>query len=215
MEVHDYAWRRARSLRAAYRDAVAAADAALGELLALLEREGLLEGALVVVTSDHGERLGERHALEGLPNHRGNPSFQEVLEVPLVAAPALPLDPSRPLRSQDLGGILLEVAGGPPPQPADLAAGELMLGERHYRTYSDGRFKTAVRRRDGDVALFDLKRDPGERRNVAESHPDVLRRQLDRIQELSAALASQGTGVERLSERDRARLEALGYLDDE
>ncbi len=215
MEVHDYGARRARNRREAYLGAVAAADAALGRLLALLAREGLRDDALVVVSSDHGERLDEAHALEGRPGHLGNPSFQEVLEVPLLAAPALPSEPAGPLRTQDLYALLLAAAGIDARAPLELAPGELLLGERRYRTYSDGRFKTTVRRSDGALHLFDLERDPGERTDVAAAHPEVVRRQLSRIQELSEAFASEGTSVGELSPRDRDRLRALGYLEDE
>ncbi len=111
--------------------------------------------------------------------------------------------------------LLLSAAGVEARAPVELAPGELLLGERSYRTYSDGRFKTTVRRRYGALHLFDLARDPGARSNVAESHPEVVHRQLSRIQELSEAFASEGSAVGELSERDRSHLRALGYLDDE
>lgn len=212
MDAHDYPWRKAKTRRAAYREAVADADAVLGRLLATLERLELLDGAVVIVTSDHGERLGESHALEGLPGHRGNPSFHEVLEVPLVVAPPVAKDSARLTRSQDLFHLVLSIANVTPTRGDELAPDELLLGERHYRTYLNGRFKSVVRRRDGELHLFDLERDPRERRNVAESHPDVTRRHLERMEELSRGLGAEPTGVEELSQRDRARLRALGYL---
>lgn len=63
----------------AYFDAVKRTDAATGRLLDELERRGLLDGTLVVVTSDHGEQLGEH----GLFGHT-NSLYMPALHVPLL-----------------------------------------------------------------------------------------------------------------------------------
>ncbi|HEY1314189.1 MAG TPA: sulfatase-like hydrolase/transferase, partial [Steroidobacteraceae bacterium] len=62
-----------------YDNGVVRADAVIGELLALLKTKGYLEDALVVITADHGESLGE-HGLY----HHANSVREEVLRVPLV-----------------------------------------------------------------------------------------------------------------------------------
>jgi arylsulfatase A-like enzyme len=58
---------------------VAAADAELKTLFGELEARGLLDGAIVVVTADHGEELKEHGRLG-----HGSSLFQEVLRVPLI-----------------------------------------------------------------------------------------------------------------------------------
>lgn len=67
------------ALRAAYLAEVAFSDAQLGELFTALRERGLYDEALVVVTADHGELLGE----DGLFFHsyRLDP---ELVEVPLI-----------------------------------------------------------------------------------------------------------------------------------
>lgn len=150
--------------------------------------------------------------MKGGRDHMRNPSFQEVLEVPLVVAPPVVKDTGRLTRTQDLFHLVLSIANVTPRRGDELAPDELLLGERYYRTYLNGRFKSVVRRRDGELHLFDLERDPRERRNVAESHPDVARRHLERMEELLRGLGAEPTGVDKLSQRDRARLRALGYL---
>jgi hypothetical protein len=47
-----------QSWRPAYRDALQAVDRQFQQVLALLERKGILDNAIVVVLSDHGEALG-------------------------------------------------------------------------------------------------------------------------------------------------------------
>ncbi len=61
-----------------YYAGVSQADAAIGDLLAELERQGTLDDTLVIVTSDHGESLGEK----GLWEH--NHMVQTNLRIPLV-----------------------------------------------------------------------------------------------------------------------------------
>jgi arylsulfatase A-like enzyme len=63
----------------AYEGVIAYIDHELGALVAELERRGLLESTLVIITSDHGEQLGE-HRLFG----HGNSLYRQLLEVPLM-----------------------------------------------------------------------------------------------------------------------------------
>jgi arylsulfatase A-like enzyme len=63
----------------AYDGSIAYMDACLGHLLDELNRRGLLDNTLVIVTSDHGEQFGEH----GLCEH-GNSLYRPVLHVPLV-----------------------------------------------------------------------------------------------------------------------------------
>lgn len=69
-------------IRALYKAGVAQADAEIGAIVAELERAGILEDTLVIVTSDHGESLGEPYA--GVPLWEHNHMVQTNLRVPLV-----------------------------------------------------------------------------------------------------------------------------------
>jgi arylsulfatase A-like enzyme len=209
MDVHDYPFARVD-----YPTAVTRVDQAVGALLDLLEQAELLEDAVVIVTSDHGERLGERHPLPGRPGHYGNPAFQELLRVPLVVAPPVVDDPTAPLRTQDLHHLIQEIAGLRPDRGGDLAPDELYVGERRFRTYLDGRWKSTVRRSDGRLFLFDLESDPREEWNVADAHPHIAEAHRRRIEEVSRSLAVRDERPEReLSERERETLKVLGYVE--
>ena len=165
------------------------------------------------MTSDHGERFNERHALRGESGHMGNPSFQEVLELPLIIAPPIARDPEAFLRTEDLFHVILELAGSGEPAETPLAPDELFLSERGYRTYLRGRYKSVQRRADGAIHLFDLSLDAGETRDVAGDHPAVVAEHRRRIREIGDALGSGRAAVQRQSQDDRERLRALGYLE--
>ncbi len=62
-----------------YDDCIAYLDRRLGLLLDELSRQGVLENTLVVVTSDHGEHLGDH----GLFFHGGS-LYRQLVQVPLL-----------------------------------------------------------------------------------------------------------------------------------
>jgi len=111
------------------------ADAVVGELLEGLSAGGWLEHALVVVTSDHGENLGEH-------GHQGHSFalYEPTLHVPLVirpppaaaAAPATHPGGARrsdPVQLTDVFATIARAAGATPSDPRvvgrDLLAGPL------------------------------------------------------------------------------------------
>jgi arylsulfatase A-like enzyme len=206
-DVHDYA----RAPRIApgtpdderarlYDRAVGHMDARLGRLLARLASPDLARRTAVVVTSDHGEGLGE----EG---DYGHGSFREhVLRVPLLIA--LPEDRAflrrvlgrtaarsvdAQVRSMDVAPTLTELAGLSPPagldgvsllsflrhggQEASLVAPSYFARAGYGLSLREGarlkyRFDDAVFAAPGSrEALFDLESDPREARNLAPDDP--------------------------------------------
>jgi arylsulfatase A-like enzyme len=110
----DIDWERVRRL---YAGDVHTADGFLGELVSLLKGHGLYEDTVIIVTSDHGENLGER----GLLDHQLG-VFEHLLAVPLVVrapgvlAPGVRGDPTM---LTDVYATVLDVAGlSDVPRPA-------------------------------------------------------------------------------------------------
>lgn len=189
--------------------------------------------AVVAVTSDHGEALGERRRI----GHIANP-YPEVLRVPLVlAAPGLlPAGErsTRPAALQELRGALLHLAGLRAEAPAMLARLDARKREapiaaaiwpqKSWAVHVGGPFTDVWRvlRSDGwslvwsehERELYDLRRDPGMERNLAPRRPEraaALRR-------VAAAHLEPGPPVSgppvRVRDELREQLEALGYLDE-
>jgi len=207
MEAHDYA-----ATGSPYSVGVRRSDRAVGQLLAILRESDLLEGATVFLVSDHGERLSESHFTKGGPLHYGNPSFEEVLHVPLVVSPGLPgRDTKALLRSDDIHRLILETAGIEPEDPGDLEDGELFVSEQWFQTYRKGRFKSYRRRGEERISLVDLEADPRETQDVADRYPEVAKAHEHRMRELSEHLRTERKVPSSLSEEDARRLEALGY----
>jgi hypothetical protein len=99
-------WERVTRL---YLGDVATADAFLGKLIRDLERYGLYDDAAIIVTSDHGENLGEH----GYMDHQFG-LFETLLAVPLVVKTAGQAQPDvrkDPVMLTDIFPTILELAG--------------------------------------------------------------------------------------------------------
>lgn len=214
---------------ARYDGEIAYGDRELGRFLAGLRERGLLEGALVVFLSDHGEEFAER----GNWGH-GTSLYDELLRIPLVvkfpnarhagrrvAHPVQALDvlPTI-LEGLDLpadpalqGTPLQRALGAPGPErPAIVEIshrGVVAHGARTARDKYVRRFAP-----QGDELLFDLAADPGETRN----HADARR---DRVRALRAAIEpalrpNPFRSVVRVAGRGDFRLEiaTAGFLEE-
>lgn len=208
IDVHEYL-----VLRRPYAETITSFDTHLGELLDELEARGLLSDSLIVLTSDHGEALGEEHALPSTSGHFGNPSFQPVLEVPLITSRPIPVPSDTLLRSQDIFDLLLRLAGEETAGPQDVSASELFVSENNFQTYRNGRWKSTRSRSDGVLALFDLQTDPGETIDVVGQHPEIAAEHESRIDEIATKLANETEGPTGLSAYDEERLRRLGYIE--
>jgi arylsulfatase A-like enzyme len=97
---------------AAYDESVAALDHQVGLLLAELERRGALRNTIVVITSDHGEELGEH----GFLRH-GKTLYMQELHVPLVISfpRRLPqgLRVNKPVTLRDVAATVIDLAAVP------------------------------------------------------------------------------------------------------
>lgn len=190
----------ARLLRRAYAACISYTDAQLGRVLATLRELGLEQNTVVVVWSDHGFLLGE-HSIWGK-----HCLYENAVRSPLlIRHPGLP-QPGRPsaalTETVDILPTLADLCGLPVPagldgrslrpqlnDPATPAAkpahsfwtgGQRAIRTDRWRLITHSASEGAPRR----VELFDYQQDPGETRNHAETHPEVVRdllAQLSRI----------------------------------
>ncbi|MDR7271859.1 arylsulfatase A-like enzyme [Pelomonas saccharophila] len=174
--------------RLRYREAIMGADQALGSFLDELDRRGKLDGAMVIITADHGESF-ER----GYLGHAGEWLHEAVIRVPLVIK--LPGQKAgrvvhTPVSLADVVPTVADVLGLPPPPAADgrslkpaLQGDELAqqpvfsmameqqsrfrpLRAGHYAVI-DGPHKLVLDLGANKTELYDLAADPHERRDLS------------------------------------------------
>jgi arylsulfatase A-like enzyme len=99
---------RTRDLTDAYDGGIAYVDAEFGLLIGELGRRGLMDSAIVIVASDHGEHLGEHELYD-----HGNSLYAPLLHVPLVVrAPGTPAARvAAPVSLRSLPATVLDLAG--------------------------------------------------------------------------------------------------------
>ncbi len=133
-----------------YDAAVLELDDLFRDLITGLEAKGALDNTIVILTSDHGEHLGEHHMLD----HQYS-LYDVLLEVPLIVHYPKAFEPGRddrPVMSFDvfptllnLAGLSDAVAGIPAIDLREVPEARLRLSE--YPTATDGPF-------DGQVKAF-------------------------------------------------------------
>jgi len=202
--LRDYDEREIALTRGTYDAALLELDELTGSFLQDLAAGGRLERAAVVVTSDHGELLGEHHMLD---HHYS--LHEPLLRVPLIVRVPGRLAPgrdARPVVNFDVYATLLELAGidlppgthahsllAPREQRARLAEDPVPphIGiqavqaahpdfdptpfRRRLRAWIDGSYKY-LWSSDGRSALYDLARDPAESRDLRGEQPEVAAR---------------------------------------
>ena len=217
-----------RHARSPYDGEVAYADAQLGRVLAWLDEKGLRGRTLVVVTSDHGEGLGEH----GEDEHMFF-VYDSTLHVPLVFSWPGRLPAGARVRGQfrsvDLLATVLDLAGVPAPPtsgasraaflrpggriPDNESYAESLYGQLHF-----GYAPLRALRGDGwklvDVPrpeLYRLAEDPHETRNLIDERSTVAAAMRTKLQGFDRQSGS-APELPAVDEAVAERLAALGYV---
>lgn len=214
-----------------YSRAIHRLDAEVGGFLDALDKKGILEGAVVVITSDHGEAFGTH----GIVEHA-----KDVYE-PLVAVPLIVRLPGQPdgrvIRERaslvDVPGLIARGltgnAGGVARNTFPRVPGtHPVTSEIHFARPRDivlyktqfQHERTALREGDmklilggPDVQLFDLAEDPGELLNLASARPGPVTAMTATLDEFIATYRYTGERLQprALSDEANRAMNALGY----
>lgn len=207
-----------------YPGEVAYVDRQIDRLLSFMESRGLLDETVVALVADHGETLGERGQLF---NHVG--LHDNTTHVPLMirwpgAKAGRRL--SGLVQHLDLFPTLLEAAGLTPPerdgvdlrrQADDGARGRRAVFAEHAGARGwmvrTAKYKLLADR-EGELALYDLEKDPAETNDLAGTGLAVEAELAELLKRWIAARRELVAPVElEITEEERKELEALGYVD--
>jgi arylsulfatase A-like enzyme len=214
---------------------IANADLGLGSLIDGLKREGLYDDTLLIVTSDHGEYLGEKDLVE-----HSKDVYEPALRVPLVVK--RPQQHSgrsieEPISLADVPRIVL---GALPSAIETKYEGKFpgtagthgMFAEIRYSRLKDynapwgARFHRErsamylenwklIRSSDGKHELYDLSADPGELRDLSEEKPEETQGLLQleqRLQDKAGGPTWQSKARDPTPDEIKALI-SLGYVE--
>jgi arylsulfatase A-like enzyme len=221
-------------LNAQYDSAIAYMDEEIHRLLEGLRKTGLYDNTLIIVTSDHGEALGERDAL-------GHPVsvHQELVHVPLLVK--YPRSAGMPGGQQeaavvsglDLLPTVLDLAGIPLPvgiqgrslrssaDPERLVFSESFVdghlsqnhlrSDRGQRAVYQGPWKL-ISTVNGASELYDWRADPQETQNLyAANHPSAMLL-TDQLALWLQRAPRRNSSMKKMDQQTLDRLRGLGYV---
>jgi len=217
-------WEELRELIHRYRGEVRYADEHVGRLLERVKILGLEDEVVIVLTSDHGEGLGDHGLLE-----HGRNLHRELLRVPLIlAGPGIPAGRTLagPVQLEDLYATSLSLMGLESTVAGDgfdltrwleaeveAAPRTTVFGRRRvYAGQPDLYFREHERRKwigplDGPGVVYDLEDDPGELSGRhGEPAPGDLSERVRRDERANP-------GRQSLDEEAERALRALGYIE--
>ena len=164
-----------------YDGEIAYADSAFANFIAYLKKQGWYDGALIIVTGDHGEGLGQHHE-----NTHGIFLYDSTTHIPMIVKFPAEQQAGKTVQAQvrtiDILPTVLDVLGIAPPEKLDgaslkpyitgsEASDRAAIGETNYPLQFGWASLRSVRQPDFKFIeaprpeLYDLHKDPGETHN--------------------------------------------------
>jgi arylsulfatase A-like enzyme len=216
---------------------MAYADREMGELRKTLEAAGVWDKCVLIFTADHGEQFYEHDYIgHSAQVYEDSTHIPLIVRLPKGVGPRgvrlrqlvdlLDLAPTIAdilgMKGEDVasfgfeGRSLLPIIAGAPDKPATLAR---TVWERPVYGLTDGRYKLIYDTKSGDEELYDLERDPRERKDLSRNEPmmaEFFRQELHEwLARLNAGPRASGGGPEIMTCQQCQNLKLLGYLSED
>jgi arylsulfatase A-like enzyme len=208
-----------------YAQEVEAVDAQIGRLLEFLRQKGIYDRTFLLITSDHGESLGEHNYYYDHSEYL----YEQLLRVPLIIRYPAQIQPATVVRNQapltDIFNTILSVAqlSENPDHLISLAKSPHGEDRRFVLSHSFGEASCdkhslrtpqwkLIRCEDTarpDYQLYDLRKDPGELTNLFKTERELVR-SFDQI--LIHAWQGATKSDQELSPEQKEALKGLGYF---
>ena len=213
-------------LKKTYEEEVQYFDVYFGKLLKHID----LENTMIILTADHGELLGEKNLFSHPPRNL----YDELLRVPLIIYYPAKIAPHRVKQNVKLldivptivdfleintdikfdGESLLPFSG----LTDSKYSGKYIISEVWTKIIAirDHQWKLIANYLDNDMQLYDLVNDKNETTNLADTHPDIVKKMEGIIKEhlinINAPLKELTDCRFEYDEAVKVQLKGLGYL---
>lgn len=178
-----------RESREGYLAAISFLDEQIGHIITSLEKRGDLENTLILISSDHGDMMGDQHLWRKSYPYEGSAGVPMIIRWPenlnITTSRGQVRDELVELR--DVLPTFLDVAGASIPKEIDgmsmlklirgntkgwrteldLEHGRCYWPENSWTGLTDATYKYIYYSTTGEEQLFNLENDPGEKNNLA------------------------------------------------
>ncbi|MBW1853153.1 MAG: sulfatase [Deltaproteobacteria bacterium] len=207
-----------------YDGEIAFLDDQLGKLFSQLKETGFYNSSLIIITSDHGELFGTH----GFYSHR-TPMYEGVIRIPLIIKFPFNKRVGRDKKIVSLGDLyptILSICGLPFPDgisgrafgdhAASVVSEFYNFGIGKHQIIYDGKYKYMRYEHQREPELYDLRKDPEEQNNVADSFPTVTAMMDEKLNDWGTMhqpkhISSEGIKA-GMSQPIKEQLQALGYI---
>jgi arylsulfatase A-like enzyme len=215
-----------------YDEEISYTDSSIGQLLDAVDKLGLMDNTVIILTADHGEEFMERARFG-----HGRTLYQELIHIPLIIyVPGNKDIGGKRVRSSvelksigrtvlDLSGIVNTQFRG---QNLLIAAEDENNGSYAYSQRPGGEgedplseaiisdnWKLINNLRDGEYELYDLENDPNEKKDLFKEEQNgvsnIRKELLTKLSEVNKERMGEPDTV-KFNEEDINRLKALGYI---
>ena len=187
----DFGVKFAKRARHAYYGNVTFIDEQIGRIIDALKQKGMYENALILYTADHGDMLGDHHHWRKTYAYEGSAKIPMVMKWPEGIKTEVKRGESldQPVELRDFLPTFLDITGQK--IPGDMDGDSLLklvrkkkakwrkyIDSEHSTCYywknywcclTDGKMKYIYFFPTGEHQLFDMVKDPGEEKNLADS----------------------------------------------
>ena len=198
-------------------------DDELRRLFAELDKLDFFENCLIVVWSDHGEEFGDHGGFL-----HANKMYEELIHIPLIMAGSrVPKGVERNalVSTVDVAPTILAHAGLKAPSPMEgidllgpsAEANRVVFSQYGRQRYAVVKYHWKLIRTTASksVELYNLRQDPGEKRDVSKAHPDVVEEMLQLLADWKKKHPPFQADAEEGPPMSKERIEelrSLGYL---
>jgi len=202
-------------------------DERIGVLIDRLKSGGLLNNTLIVITADHGEFLGE-HAKIG---HLSDKLYNPVLKIPLILwhpGKLRPLVIKESVSQVDIFPILISLLGFKNQTPPGIQGRDVLsegppaevlcefwddTKKSFVRALVAGPWKL-ISLLDGNLELYDLVQDPGEKNDLSALQPEKARELNDHLKAMVRSFKPRPLRVDERKKREMTELlKSLSYIE--
>jgi arylsulfatase A-like enzyme len=201
-------------IRSLYDGEILYADHAFGKFIYFLKRNYIYRNTCIIVTSDHGDMLGEHNVWGHQPSYL---IYEPVVSIPLIIKPAQGTSLDDIYFFKQINDIYYFIMNSIKKERVDYSSRNPVIQffkHDHPRLIYSNNYKFTFFQRTNEKVLFDLATDPNENNDISAINNNFVNRMLVEYDEFLKDHPSliRSIDLDKKSAEELEKLRALGYI---